>query len=144
MDIGAHYQILTCTLSPPIQGRIWQTKHILCWWGAAEIWVWYVYASFVDVTSWILLLVQDEDDLYNLHTMPDAADSDEGICLPSSTSTTPSTSGSGSLSTRTKTTSKMPSQASTPRLRTMTKWSLQDAFAEESVKDSQMLGHLGT
>ena len=76
--------------------------------------------------------------------MSDATDSDEGICLPSSTSITPSTSGSSSLSTRIKTTSKMPSQASTPRLRTMTKWSLQDAFAKGLVKDSQMLECLGT
>ena len=81
--------------------------------------------------------------------MPDAADGDDGICLPSFTSTTsrpftPSTSDSGSLSTRTETTSKMPSQASTLRLRTVTKWSLQDAFTEGSVKHSQMLECLGT
>ena len=57
---------------------------------------------------------------------------------------TPITAGSGSLSVKTEATSNTSSHTSTSRSRTMTKCTLQDAFAEGSVKDSQMLEHLGT
>ena len=56
----------------------------------------------------------------------------------------PTTAGSGSLSVKTEATSNTPSHASTPRLRMMIKCTLQDAFAEGSAKDSQMIEHLET
>ena len=82
--------------------------------------------------------------------MPDV---DDGTCLPNPTpnpmsatseSFMPTTADSSSLSIKTEATSNTPSRASTPRSRTMIKHTLQDAFAEGSVKDSQMIECLGT
>jgi len=69
-------------------------------------------------------------------------DGDDIICSASSTSVMTFTTA-GSSKVKAKATSKTPLQASTPRSRTM-KHTLQDAFAEGSAKDSEVLEHPGT
>jgi len=69
-------------------------------------------------------------------------DGDDVICSASSTLVMPFTTA-GSSKVKAEATFKMPSRASTPRSRTM-KRTLQDAFAEGSAKDSEVLKRLGT
>ena len=71
-------------------------------------------------------------------------DVDDVICSAGSTSLTPFTSLAGSDKVKSEATSKTPSQASTPRSRLMSKCTLQDAFAEGSAKENQVLKRLGT
>ena len=102
------------------------------------IWAWYVHRSCVDVL--ISLLVQDEGDVYSLRTTPDGDDATRSAAF---TPVTPFTSVAGSSNVKSEATSKMPSRASTPKSRTMSKRTLQDAFAEGSAKDNLVLEHLG-
>jgi len=92
-----------------------------------------------------LLLVQDKGNSYSLHITPDG---DDAIPSASSSSATPFTqfalTSTGSDRVKTEATSKAPSQASTPKSRTISKRSLQEAFAEGSAKENQILERLGT
>jgi hypothetical protein len=96
-------------------------------------------ASFIDVFN--LFLVQDEGDLYSLRATPD----DDSL-NPSagSSSVTPFMSVASSSKVKSEAASVMPSRASTPKSRPMSKCSLQDAFAEGSAKENQVLERLGT
>jgi flagellar biosynthesis GTPase FlhF len=90
------------------------------------------------------LLLQDEGDPYSLRTTPDG---DDVIPSASSTPITPFTALSSTASSskvKVEATSKTPSRASTPKSRTLLKRTLQDAFAEGSAKENQILERLGT
>lgn len=102
------------------------------------IWAWYVHRSCVDVL--ISLLVQDEGDVYSLRTTPDGDDATRSAAF---TPVTLFTSVAGSSKVKSEATSKTPSRASTPKSRTMSKRTLQDAFAEGSAKDNLVLERLG-
>ena len=88
-----------------------------------------------------MLHAQGEDNPYSLHTMPDT---DAAIPSASILLGMPFTSTASSSKLKSESTSKVPSWASTPRLRTMLKCSLQDMFVEGSAKESQILDHLRT
>jgi len=80
--------------------------------------------------------------------MPATPDSEDFFCpaaATGSTSATPLTSSvdSSKIKYEASSVSKMPSCASTPKSRSMLKRTLQDAFAEGSVKENQILERLG-
>jgi hypothetical protein len=102
------------------------------------IWAWYMHRSCVDVL--ISLLVQDKGDVYSLHTTPDGDDATHSAAF---TPVMLFTSVAGSSKVKSEATSKTPSRASTPKSRTMSKQTLQDAFAEGSAKDNLVLERLG-
>ena len=88
------------------------------------------------------MLVQGEGDSYDsLRTTPDI---DDVLRSASSTSLTPFTSLVSSDKVKAEVASKMPSRSSTPKSRPMSKCTLQDAFAEGSAKENQVLKCLGT
>jgi hypothetical protein len=90
------------------------------------------------------LLIQDEGDPYSLGTTLDV---DNAIPPVSSTLVTPFTplsSVASSSKVKAEPPSKTPSRASTPKSRTMLKHTLQDAFAEGSAKENEILECLGT
>jgi hypothetical protein len=76
--------------------------------------------------------------------MPATLDGDSVFCSTSSIPATPLTSSVDSSKVKYEAVSKTPSRASTPKSRSMLKRTLQDAFAEGSVKENQMLERLGT
>lgn len=77
--------------------------------------------------------------------MRSTPDRDEAIRSASPTSFTPLTSAAGSSKIRSEAVSKTPSRASTPGSKSgsLLKRTLQDAFAEGSAKESQILERLG-
>src|SRR6266852_3673325 len=80
--------------------------------------------------------------------MPATPDSEDFFCLAAATGSTsamPLTSSvdSSKIKYEASSVSKMPSRAGTPKSRSMLKWTLQDVFAEGSVKENQILEHLG-
>ena len=90
-------------------------------------------------------LTPDVDDvIYSAGSTSLTPDVDDVICSAGSTLLTPFTSLAGSDKVKSEATSKMPSQASTPRSRLMSKCTLQDAFAKGSAKENQVLKCLGT
>jgi hypothetical protein len=100
----------------------------------------------VQFLSWIcliLLLVQDEGDFYSPHTISPVDDDVIHSASPTLVTPFPSTAGSSSK-VKAEATSVTPSRASTPRSRTTSKRSIQDAFAEGTAKDNQLLERLGT
>jgi hypothetical protein len=104
------------------------------------IWTWYVYSFFSTVYAIDLMFVQGEGG----SDMPATLDSDDVFRLASSTSATPLTSSVDSGKVKYNSVSKTPSRASTSKLRSMLKRTLQDAFAEGSAKENQILERLGT
>lgn len=94
--------------------------------------------SFPDVID--LMFVQGEGG----SDMPATFDGDNVLCSTSSTPATPLTSSVDSGKVKYEVASKTPSRASTPKSRSMLKRTLQDAFAEGSAKENQMLERLGT
>jgi hypothetical protein len=94
--------------------------------------------SFLDAID--LMFVQGEGG----SDMPATLDSDDVFRSASSTSATPLTSSVDSSKVKYDSVSKTPSRASTPKSRSMLKRTLQDAFAEGSVKENQILECLGT
>ena len=94
--------------------------------------------SFLDAID--LMFVQGEGG----SDMPATLDSDDVFRSAGSTSATPLTSSVDSGKVKYKSVSKTPSQASTPKSRSMLKRTLQDAFAEGSAKENQILERLGT
>jgi hypothetical protein len=90
------------------------------------------------------LLVQDEGDLYSLRTTPDVEDVLRSAGSTSVTPFTPLTSTTGTDKVKAEAPSKTPSRAGTPKSRLMLKRTLQDAFAEGSAKENQVLERLGT
>jgi hypothetical protein len=94
---------------------------------------------FLDVID--LMFVQDEGG----SDMPVTPDSDDVFCSAGSTSATPLTSSVDSSSrVKYEAVSKTPSRAGTPKSRSMLKRTLQDAFAEGSAKENQIIERLGT
>jgi hypothetical protein len=90
------------------------------------------------------LLVQDEGDPYSLRTTPDVEDVLRSAGSTSVTPFTPLTSTTGTDKVKAEAPSKTPSRAGTPKSRLMLKRTLQDAFAEGSAKENQVLERLGT
>src|SRR6266849_7563280 len=79
--------------------------------------------------------------------MPATPDSEDFFCLAAATGSTsamPLTSSvdSSKIKYEASSVSKMPSRAGTPKSRSMLKWTLQDAFAEGSAKENQILKRL--
>jgi hypothetical protein len=96
-----------------------------------------VYHSF---HRFISLLVKQEADLYSLRSTPDV---DDATCTPISTSVTPLTSIASGSKVKSEAL-KTPSRAGTPKPRSMLKRSLQDALADGSARENQILERLGT
>jgi hypothetical protein len=100
------------------------------------------YVSFF--STWTdLMFVQGEGG----PDMPATPDSEDFFCpaaVTGSTSATPLTSSVDSGKVKYDSVSKTPSRASTPKSRSMLKRTLQDAFAEGSAKENQILERLGT
>jgi hypothetical protein len=94
--------------------------------------------SFLDAID--LMFVQGEGG----SDMPATLDSDDVFRSAGSTSATPLTSSVDSGKVKYDSVSKTPSRASTPKSRSMLKHTLQDAFAEGSAKENQILERLGT
>jgi len=94
-----------------------------------------------------LLHVQDDSDSFDLRATPDG---DDGIPSPisaSATAFTPLSSTAGGSKAKAEATSKTSSRASAPsatKSRTLLKRTLQDAFAEGSAKENQVLERLAT
>jgi hypothetical protein len=94
--------------------------------------------SFLDAID--LMFVQGEGG----SDMPATLDSDDVFRSASSTLATPLMSSVDSSKVKYDSVSKTPSRASTPKSRSMLKRTLQDAFAEGSAKENQILERLGT
>ncbi|KAN0105459.1 hypothetical protein V8E52_011011 [Russula decolorans] len=89
-------------------------------------------------------LALDEGDPYSLRTTPDIEDVLRSAGSTSVTPFTPLTSTTGTDKVKAEAPSKTPSRAGTPKSRLMLKRALQDAFAEGSAKENQVLERLGT
>jgi hypothetical protein len=94
--------------------------------------------SFLDAID--LMFVQGKGG----SDMPATLDSDDVFRSAGSTSATPLTSSVDSGKVKYESVSKTSSRASTPKSRSMLKRTLQDAFAEGSAKENQILERLGT
>lgn len=90
------------------------------------------------------LPVQDEGDSYSLPPTPDDDDVLRSAGSTSVTPFTPCTSIVGSDKVKAEAASMTPSRASTPKSRSISKRTLQEAFAEGSAKENQILERLGT
>jgi hypothetical protein len=99
-----------------------------------------VRVLFLSQPSFNSLLVQDEGDSYNICATPDR----DLNSSTSSASITPFTSLAGSSKLKSEIGLKPSSRASTPKSRSLLKRTLQDAFAEGSARDTEVLERLGT
>ena len=79
-----------------------------------------------------------------MHITPDDDDATHSAIATPTTPLTPFTSVAGSSKVKAEAPSKTPSRASTPKSRQISKRTLQDAFAEGTAKDNQLLERLGT
>jgi hypothetical protein len=99
------------------------------------------FLLWMELTS---LPVQDEGDSYSLLPTPNDDDVLRSAGSTSVTPFTPCTSIVGSDKVKAEAASMTPSRASTPKSRSISKRTLQEAFAEGSVKENQILECLGT